>query len=163
MSTAPQRYGFVGLGNMGGPMAANMAKAGFALWVYDKAGSTELAPPDSQPVTSLAELAQIAETIFLSVPDGKVSLAIAQELTALNNRATKTVVDLSTTGIAAAQAVDAELSNNSIEYIDCPVSGGAAGAKAGTITAIWGGSGVTLEQHRPILAAMSGNIFSCWR
>ena len=159
MSTTPQRYGFVGLGNMGGPMAANMAKAGFALWVYDKAGSAELAPPDSQPVASLAELAQIAETIFLSVPDGKVSLAIAQELTALNNRTTKTVVDLSTTGIAAAQAVDAELSNSSIEYIDCPVSGGAAGAKAGTITAIWGGSGATLEQHRPILAAMSGNIF----
>lgn len=152
-------YGFIGLGNMGAPMAANMAKAGFELTVYDKAGSAQRAPEHTRAVESLAELAQIATTIFLSVPDGKISLQIAEELSALTERVTNTVVDLSTTGISEAKAVAECLAGAEIVYIDSPVSGGQAGARAGTITVIWGGSGQVLEAHRPILQAMSGNIF----
>ena len=98
------RYGFVGLGNMGAPMAANMAKAGFELMVYDKAGSAERAPAGTLAMDSLAQLAKSAQVIFLSVPDGQDSLQIAQDILALPERIVTTVIDLSTTGIDAAKA-----------------------------------------------------------
>jgi 3-hydroxyisobutyrate dehydrogenase-like beta-hydroxyacid dehydrogenase len=144
---------------MGAPMAANMAKGGFELMVYDKAGSAERAPPGTLPAASLAEVAQRAQTLFLSVPDGKISLAIARELMELPERVADTVIDLSTIGIEDARAVHACLAQAGIVFIDAPVSGGQAGARAGTITLIWGGPQDVLEQHRPILQAMSGNIF----
>jgi 3-hydroxyisobutyrate dehydrogenase-like beta-hydroxyacid dehydrogenase len=140
-------------------MAANMAKDGFELMVYDKAGSAERAPPGTLAADSLAEVAQCAQTLFLSVPDGKISLAIAQELSGLPERVTDTVIDLSTIGIEDARVVHACLAEAGIVFIDSPVSGGQAGARAGTITLIWGGPAAVLEQHRPILQAMSGNIF----
>jgi len=152
-------YGFIGLGNMGAPIATNMAKAGFELLAYDQAGSAARAPAGAIPVESLAAVATQAESIFVCVPDGKASLAIANDLLALPQRRCQTVIDLSTTGIAAAKQVHAVLASGKINYIDCPVSGGKAGARAGTITVIWAGSAQLLEQHRAILAAMSGNIF----
>jgi 3-hydroxyisobutyrate dehydrogenase-like beta-hydroxyacid dehydrogenase len=161
VSASGHTYGFVGLGNMGAPMAANMVRGGFELLVYDKAGSRERAPSGSTPADSLAQLAQRAQTIFLSVPDGKASMSIARELAGVSaaERATTTVIDLSTIGIEAAKAVHACLAAADMVFIDSPVSGGQAGARAGTITIIWGGPAQILENHRPILRAMSGNIF----
>lgn len=163
MSSTTLSYGFIGLGNMGAPMAANIAKGGFDLMVYDQAGSAERAPENSTPVESLAAVAASAETIFLSVPDGKASLAVARDLVALDasQRATATVIDLSTTGVAAAGEVQQTLAlaESGISYIDCPVSGGQAGARAGTITAIWAGSADLLEQHQSVMQAFAGNIF----
>ena len=66
----PERFGFAGLGQMGAPMAGNIAGAKFALTVYDKAGTAARVPEGASPVESLEELAQAAETIFLSLPDG---------------------------------------------------------------------------------------------
>ncbi|MEZ5593082.1 MAG: NAD(P)-dependent oxidoreductase [Gammaproteobacteria bacterium] len=151
-------YGFIGLGNMGAPMAANIARNGFALSVYDKAGTAARAPAGTLAVESLAQIGH-CESVFLSVPDGRVSLQLAADLIALPERRLQTVIDLSTTGPAAAKQAHQLLADAGINYIDCPVSGGVAGAQAGTITVIWAGPAALLAQHRPVLQAFSGNIF----
>jgi len=151
--------GFIGLGDMGGPMAANVAKAGFPLRVFDKAGTDDRAPAGSTPGDSTVDLAARCETIFLSVPDGKISRSIAEEIIAAPNRVATTVIDLSTTGVQWSKDIGELLSNAGLTYIDAPVSGGRAGAVAGTITVIWGGPGEVLETHRPAVEALSGNIF----
>ena len=151
-------YGFVGLGNMGAPMAANVVRSGFELLVYDKAGTQARAPEGAICTESLAALAQ-CQTLFLSVPDGKVSRRIAEDVLALPENRIKTLIDLSTIGPVAAQEIDALLKPSGIRYIDCPVSGGVAGARAGTITIIWAGPADLLEQHRSVLESFSGNIF----
>ena len=65
----PEQFGFIGLGQMGGPMAGNIAANGFPLTVYDKAGTQGLAPESTQLGADAADVARIADTVFLSVPD----------------------------------------------------------------------------------------------
>lgn len=156
---SPTRLGFVGLGAMGGPMAANIAAAGFDLTVYDKAGTQARAPAEAHAVESLAEVAAVAETIFLSLPKGADSLAVVRDIAAVETRAVTTVIDLSTVGIEAAAEAHGILAAAGLAYIDAPVSGGQAGARAGTITVIWAGPRQTLEDHRPVLMAMCKNPF----
>ncbi len=156
---SPRRFGFIGLVNMGAPMAANIAAAGFELIVYDKAGTEARAPGGSSAAASLAEVAAVAETVFLSLPDGAATLAVARQIAALANRATKVVVDLSTIGIAAAKEAHAILAGAGVSYADAPVSGGRAGARAATIAVMWAGPAELLESHRGVLDAMAGNVF----
>ena len=155
---SPSRLGFVGLGNMGAPMAANVAGAGFDLVVYDAAGTEPRAPAGSRAAGSLAEVATAAETVFLSLPDGAASLAVAREIAALDGRAADAVVDLSTVGVAAAQEAHAVLADAGVSYVDAPVSGGQAGARAATITLMWAGPAGLLESHRRVLDSMAGHV-----
>ena len=155
----PTRFGFVGLGNMGRPMAANLAKAGFDLVVHDAAGTAARAPAATVIAESLAEVAATAETIFMSLPDGVASVAVAEALAGSGTRATTTVVDLSTIGIPAAERAAEILAAQAIAYADAPVSGGTAGARAGTITVMWGGDARLLERHRGAIDAFCGNAF----
>ena len=155
---SPRRLGFVGLGNMGGPMAANLAEAGFDLIVHDIAGAAERAPAGATTAGSLAEAAHVAETLFLSLPDGAATLSVAGELAAMAERATSVVIDLSTIGIEAARKAHAVLAEAGIAYADAPVSGGRAGARAGTLTVMWAGPGELLESHRAALTAIAGNV-----
>ena len=155
----PTRFGFVGLGNMGRPIAVNLAAAGFDLVVHDAAGTAARAPADTTVAESLAQVAATAETIFLSLPDGVASVEVAEALAGLDARATTTVIDLSTIGIPAAEQAAEILAARSIAYADAPVSGGAAGARAGTITVMWGGDARLLERHRAAIEAFSGNAF----
>ncbi len=156
---SPSRFGFVGLGNMGGPMAANIARAGFDLVVYDAAGTEARAPAGSRAAASLPEVAAEAETVFLSLPDGAASLAVAREIAALAGRGTGVVVDLSTVGVAAAKETHAVLAEAGVAYVDAPVSGGRAGALAATIAVMWAGPEALLERHRAVLEAIAGNVF----
>jgi 3-hydroxyisobutyrate dehydrogenase len=152
-------YGFIGIGNMGAPMAANLAKVASPLHVYDQAGTRERAPAGTRPADSLAALVAQADAVFVSVPDVKASLAVAAAIAAAPERKATTVIDLSTVGAQGAREVFAKLAQSAITYIDCPVSGGAAGARAATLTGMWGGPANLLEQHRPALQAMMKNIF----
>ena len=154
---SPARFGFVGLGAMGGPMAANIAAAGFDLIVYDKAGTEALTPAGARAAASLADVGGAAVTVFLSLPDGAATLAVAGELAALGGRAVSVVVDLSTIGIAAAEQAHAVLAGAGVAYVDAPVSGGQAGARAGTVTVMWAGPAALLESHRAVLEAMARN------
>ena len=153
------KIGFIGLGNMGGPIAANIAGGGHDMIVFDAAGTADRAPAGTRIAASIAEVAAAAETIFLSLPDGPVVAAVAEEIAESNARVTSTLVDLSTIGIAAAQQVHARLSRADIAYLDAPVSGGTAGAKAGTIAVMCGGDKALFERLSPVLSSMSRNVF----
>ena len=155
----PKRFGFAGLGQMGGPMAANIAAGGFDISVYDKAGTAERAPQKTAAAESLKDLAQGADPIFLSLPDGPASVAVARDLAAMKDRRTAQVIDLSTIGPEAAKEADGILRPAGIQYIDAPVSGGQAGAKAGTITVMWAGPEDLLESHREVMMSFCKNLF----
>ncbi len=155
----PERFGFAGLGQMGGPMAANIAAGGFSLSVYDKAGTAGRAPEKAAVVESLEDLAGGAETIFLSLPDGPVTLAVAQDLAAMTDRSVAHVIDLSTIGPEAAKEAGRILGEAGIVYIDAPVSGGQAGARAGTITVMWSGPEDVMESHRGVMMSFCKNLF----
>ena len=151
--------GFAGLGQMGGPMAANIAGGGFPLIVHDKAGTVERAPSGASAVDSLKALAASAETLFLSLPDGPASLDVVRNLAGMEDITVKQVIDLSTIGPEAAREADGILRPAGIVYIDAPVSGGQAGAKAGTITVMWAGPKDVLDTHREVMESFSKNLF----
>ena len=151
--------GFIGLGNMGLPMAANIAKAGHELLVYDQAGVDMAELPGARLAESARDIWHNCESVFLSLPNGAICQAVLEDLLASNNAVTSTVIDLSTIGIRYARELDSTVESTEITYVDCPVSGGVMGARAGTITLIWAGSGDLLNQHRPVLESFSGNIF----
>ncbi len=125
--------GFIGLGNMGGPMAHNLAAAGYEVVCHDAAGAHALAPPGAPIAASAAELAARATIVFLCLPDGPTVLTVARQLIDGPERIVEVVVDNTTAGIADARAAHDLLAEAGIRYADAPVSGGTAGAKAGTL------------------------------
>ncbi|MGZ8688610.1 MAG: NAD(P)-dependent oxidoreductase [Gaiellaceae bacterium] len=154
-----RRYGFVGLGNMGGPMAANLSRAGVELVVFDAAGTAVRAPADAHAAASLADLAAHAETVFLSLPDGNAVLDVLAQIGEASDRAVSTVVDLSTVGIAVAQRAFVEARGMGLGSVDAPVSGGRSGALEATISVMWAGPADVLEAHRQALEAMAKHVF----
>ena len=155
----PEKLGFIGLGQMGCPIAKNIAKGGFNLAVYDKAGTQERAPEGTDIIGDTAALAATCDTIFLSVPDGKVSLSVINEVIVTNDRRATVIIDLSTIGPAAAREANALCKAAGITYMDAPVSGGQAGARAGTITIMIAGDKATKSAHDDILYAFAKNPF----
>lgn len=155
--------GFIGLGNMGAPIAANIAAAGFEMIVYDKAGTAERAPEGAARAGSAGEVAATAETVLLSLPDGKIVDAVAEELCNSNVRRVNALVDTSTVGVAAARRLQARCAEAQIAYYDAPVSGGTAGAKAGTISCMFSGPDEAFARLKPVLKALSSNVFHVGR
>ena len=156
-SPAPDAYGFVGLGNMGGPMAANLKAAGFDVIAYDAAGTADRAPAGATIAQGPADVAA-AETVFFSLPDGPISAEVAAAIAVTPGRRATTVIDLSTIGPGHATDIAARLAEAGMAYMDAPVSGGTAGAKAGTVTVMFAGPENVLARHRPALDAM-GRVF----
>ncbi len=157
-------YGFIGLGNMGGPMAANLAAFLLAAGrpppvVFDAAGTADRAPEGAVCAPSTAAVAREADLVFLSLPDGPVVRAVAGDIARTPDRRTAALVDLSTVGIDAAEAVDALLGEHGMAFADCPVSGGRIGAQNATISLMWAGPAALLEAHRPALDSIAGNVF----
>jgi 3-hydroxyisobutyrate dehydrogenase len=148
-----ETIGWIGVGSMGHRMSRHLSAAGYSLVVAD-AASTERAPPGAVVAKSNAEVAQRAETVILSLPDGKVSEAVARELAAAKPRRVKTVIDTSTIGIKAAEAVASILAAAGIEFIDAPVSGGIAGADKATIAIMVACSRDAYERVKPLLGLM---------
>lgn len=159
MSEQPKTLGFIGLGQMGAPMATNLVKGGATLVCYDKAGTDERLPEGASAAGSVAEVVATTDTIFLSLPDGSIVNAVAEEIAAAADRRARVVVDLSTIGPDAAKSAASILKAAGITYIDAPVSGGKAGAEAGTITLMWGGPKADLDNHRAIVDTFCGNPF----
>lgn len=147
--------GFVGLGNMGRPMAECIIRAGYQLVVNDRAETAvaALAAAGADAAASLEELAARVETIFLSLPTPEVVLAVGRAI-ATNPGIVKRVVDLSTTGPKAEMDLAEILSDAGIALIDSPVSGGVAGAKKGTLALMAAGSPAHFEIVQPMLLAL---------
>lgn len=155
--------GFIGLGAMGKPMAGRLAQAGLKLIVHDKAGTAERAPSGARAAGSVAEVVAEAETLFLSLPDGKVVEAVAREIAAAKPRKTSLVVDLSTIGLEAARKTAAIFSAASVAYLDAPVSGGVAGASKGTLAVMAAGAAADFARVETPLKAMAKNLFHVGR
>ncbi len=154
-----RQFGFIGLGRMGAPMVANMLAAGIDVIAHDKAGTAQRAPAGAEIAESIAEVARQVDAIFICVPDGTASEEVVDLVTGTRECSVSTIINLSTTGIAAADAIATRLTGHGIDYIDAPVSGGRAGAVAGTITIMWSGTKPLLEALRPVLATFSKSAF----
>ena len=152
-------YGFIGLGNMGAPMCANLVAAGMSLRVFDAAGTAERTPQGAVVGDSIADLAANTDTIFLSLPDGKVTHAVCEEVLLAADRRVSRIVDFSTTVPEAAGAIGAKLGAAGITFVDAPVSGGRAGAVAGSLTVIASGPGGDVAQLSAAFDAVGGNTF----
>jgi 3-hydroxyisobutyrate dehydrogenase len=148
--------GFVGLGNMGSALASNLVRAGFDVVGNDVAGP-ERAPEGAVFLTSVADVARHAGVVLLSLPDGGSSEQVAREIVSVADRRTTHVIDTSTVGVHAAQTIDSMLAEGGIAYVDAPVSGGAAGARARTLAVIVAASDDACERVEPVLAGLSDN------
>ncbi|MFC4161298.1 3-hydroxyisobutyrate dehydrogenase [Chitinimonas lacunae] len=162
MSQAP-RIAFIGLGHMGGPMAANLLRAGYALTVFDLVSSAvEAAVTLGAKAADSAAAAVIdAQVVISMLPASAHVESLYLEETALLERIApgSLVIDCSTISPDSARRVARAARARDIAMIDAPVSGGTAGAAAGTLTFIVGGSTEHLERARPLLEKMGKNIF----
>ncbi|WP_419570196.1 3-hydroxyisobutyrate dehydrogenase [Rheinheimera sp.] len=154
---------FIGLGNMGGPMAANLVKAGFSVQAFDlsQAALAQLAEVGGTVMSTAREAAKGAEFVVSMLPAGKHVAAtyLGEQGIASVISPDALVIDCSTIDAATARKVGAELAAQGIAFIDAPVSGGVAGAKAGTLTFIVGGDEAHFERARLVLSAMGKNLF----
>jgi 3-hydroxyisobutyrate dehydrogenase-like beta-hydroxyacid dehydrogenase len=149
--------GFVGLGNMGRPMAERLAGAGQALVVFDAVDAAARAPAGATAAASVEEVARRTSPVFLSLPDGAAVDAVARSIAGVHGRTCHVVVDCSTIGVEAAQAVAATFAAAGIDYADAPVSGGVAGATAGTLTVMVAARPDLFEALRPLLEVVAAH------
>ena len=154
---------FIGLGNMGGPMAANLLKSGHNVCVFDLVPSAveDLTKQGATSATTAKEAAQRAEVVISMLPAGKHVVELYCGKDGLQDvlPAGTLVIDSSTIDTASAKHVAEALSSKQIQFVDAPVSGGVGGAIAGTLTFIVGGSEQEFAQAKPILESMGKNIF----
>ena len=146
--------GFVGLGNMGSVLAANLVDAGHDVVTHDVAGPRR-SPAGAAFATDVPEVAGRADVVVLSLPDGAVSEQVARDIADAPQRRASHVVDTSTIGLAAAQAINGLLAAAGVVYVDAPVSGGVAGARARTLSVMYAGSEQACEVVAPVLAGLS--------
>lgn len=147
--------GFIGIGNMGLPMARRLESAGHHVIGCDRDPKAMAALKHS--AATPGDVARAADIIFLSLPTPAVVAAVTAEIAAAGGR-TRIVVDLSTTGPQGAREAAGALADAGIDMVDCPVSGGVAGAVAGTLALMVGAPAPALDAVRPFLEIF-GRIF----
>jgi 3-hydroxyisobutyrate dehydrogenase len=154
---------FIGLGNMGGPMALNLIKAGHALRVFDlvPAALEKARAAGASVAQNPREAIAGAEIVISMLPASQhvESLYLGAEGVMPHIAAGTLIVECSTIAPLTARKVAAAAAARGLGSIDAPVSGGTAGAVAGTLTFIVGGESGHLERARPLLSAMGKNIF----
>jgi 3-hydroxyisobutyrate dehydrogenase len=150
----PDTVGFVGLGNMGGALAANLVASGHAVVAYDVGGPGRC-PEGARFAADVAQVAEEAAIVVFSLPDATISERVAEQVIASAGRRTTHVVETSTVGVPGAQAIDARLIEVGVSYVDAPVSGGVAGARARTLTVMYAGSDAACTVVEPVLAGLS--------
>lgn len=148
--------GFVGLGNMGGGMAANLAKAGHDVRAFDlaQAALDRAKAAGCLPVSSAADAAAEAEFVVTMLPAGAHVRAVYEGEIFAAAPATALLLDCSTIDVASAKAVGGAASAKGLAMVDAPVSGGIAAANAGTLTFMVGGSAEHFARAEPILSQM---------
>lgn len=151
--------GFIGLGQMGGPMAANLAKGGNSILGFDAAGTQSRLPQGGEAAGSVAKVAAGAETVFLSLPDGKVSESVGLEILSAPGRRVRTVIDTSTIGHVQAGRIAGRLAEAGIAYVDAPVSGGVRGAVGATLAIMVACPKPLFDTLKPTLGLVAKNVF----
>ena len=153
--------GFIGLGNMGQPMARRLIAAGHKLIVYDTRNDA-VAPVvamGAQVASSPADVADRVETVMASLPSLQISEKVALgEGGVIEGKRIKRFIDLSTTGATVAARIAAGLARKNIVQIDCPVSGGVGGASKGTLAVMVSGPKAEIDLVKDVLAVF-GKVF----
>lgn len=161
------RIGFIGLGHMGLPMATNLAKAGHAVTGFDLSRDA-LARAAAAGLATAADTAPAvagAEVVITMLPEGRHVRATCLDHGGVFAAAAEgaLLIDCSTIDVETAQIVAAAAAARGFAMLDAPVSGGVAGATAGTLTFMVGGDAAAFERARPILAAMGKTIVHAGR
>lgn len=153
---------FLGLGNMGGPMAANLVEAGLDVRAFDPVPALRetLETKGATVFSSGAEAVAEADVVITSLPNGNIVKACyAEALPAAKPGAL--FIDTSTISVADAREINAQATQRGFAQIDAPVSGGVKGATAGTLAFMVGGTDDAVERARPVLQPMAGKIIHC--
>ncbi|MGB8156840.1 MAG: NAD(P)-dependent oxidoreductase [Pseudolabrys sp.] len=153
--------GFIGLGNMGQPMARRLIEAGHKLIVYDTRNDAvaPLVALGAQLAFSPADVADRVETVMASLPSLQISEKVAiGEGGVIQGKRIQRLVDLSTTGATVSAKIAAVLAKKNIVQIDCPVSGGVGGASNGTLAVMVSGPKAEINLVKDVLAVF-GKVF----
>ena len=157
-----ERIGFVGLGMMGLPMAKNLVEAGYTVTVFDlDAGAIEEAQGfGASPASTGAEVAAQSDIIITMVPDSPhVEAAIAGNGGIIEGiRAESVVIEMSTILPETGKRMAELLAEKGADFVDAPVTGGVAGAEAGSMSILVGGDAETFERTLPVLSILGGDI-----
>ena len=150
------RVAFIGLGNMGGGMAANLAKAGHEVHAFDlsEAALAHAEERGSQRATSAAEACKDADAVVTMLPAGQHVAAVYRDSVFGHAPASAILMDCSTIDVATARSVEEEASAQGYVMVDAPVSGGIAAAEGGTLTFMVGGSVDGFQRAREYLEKM---------
>ncbi|WP_102223721.1 3-hydroxyisobutyrate dehydrogenase [Acidimangrovimonas sediminis] len=151
------RIGFIGLGNMGAPMAANLAAAGHQVTGFDTAA------PCPEGVTAAASAAAAcdgAEVVITMLPNGQILRAVAAEVIPAMAKGA-VLCDCSTVDVDSARAVAAEAEAAGLGVLDAPVSGGIGGAAGGTLTFMVGGGDAAFATVKPLFDIMGQKAVHC--
>lgn len=154
--------GFVGLGNMGAPMAANLVKAGHPVAGFDvtPAAVKQAKAAGVSVAASVTEAAREADVVVTMLPSGRHLVGVYEELAGAA-RPDALLIDCSTVDVASAREAHAMARAKGLMSVDAPVSGGVSGAAAATLTFMAGGEEAAIERARPILEAMGKRIVHC--
>ena len=154
--------GFIGLGNMGTPMAANLVRAGHQVTGFDLVprAMEALATQGGQAVASAAEAAAAGDIVITMLPAGPQvrSVYLDERGILASARRGALLIDCSTIDVEAARAVAAAAKRAGFDMLDAPVSGGVAGAEAASLTFMVGGEAEIFARAQPVLAAMGRTI-----
>ncbi|KKF02312.1 3-hydroxyisobutyrate dehydrogenase [Mycolicibacterium obuense] len=153
---------FLGLGHMGGPMAANLVAAGHTVRGFDPVVALRDAAEEKGAAVfhTGAEAVSAAEVVITSLPNGNIVKAVYDEvLPAAPGGAL--LIDTSTISVDDARTIHTQAADRGLAQIDAPVSGGIKGATAGTLAFMLGGDTGAVERARPVLEPMAGKIIHC--
>ncbi|KHO26988.1 3-hydroxyisobutyrate dehydrogenase [Mycolicibacterium setense] len=153
---------FLGLGHMGGPMAANLAAAGHTVHGFDPVPASKAAAEakGAKVFDTGAEAVAGAEVVITSLPNGNIVKACYAEVLPVAAAGTL-FIDTSTISVDDAREIHAKAGEHGHAQLDAPVSGGVKGATAGTLAFMVGGTDDAVERARPVLDPMAGKIIHC--
>nr|WP_325251979.1 3-hydroxyisobutyrate dehydrogenase [Amylibacter sp.] len=151
------KIGFIGLGNMGGPMAANLAAAGHQVSGFDL---TAEMPEGVTKADSASDAAQNKDAVITMLPNGKILSSVAGEIIEVMGKGTA-FIDCSTVDVESARTVAEAATAFGLLAVDAPVSGGVGGAAAGTLTFMAGGSEAAFAVAEPLFEIMGQKAVHC--
>ena len=154
---AKMQIGFIGLGNMGAPMAANLIKAGHCVTGFDTAG---IIVEGMTNATSAAEAVMRADLVITMLPNGAILRAVADQILPAMHEGS-ILLDCSTVDVDSTRAVAQDAAARGILALDAPVSGGTGGAKAGTLTFMVGGTEAAFHTAQPLFEIMGQKAVHC--
>jgi len=156
------RLGFIGVGDMGGPLARRLLRAGIPLAVHDinPAAVDAMVALGAQAATSPQDVASRAELVFACLPSPSISEQVALgEGGVIHGTAIRQYVEMSTIGAATLEAIAAALARRALAVLDAPVSGGPTGERAGRLTCFVAAPRAEFERAEPALRALSDRLF----